>query len=166
MREARRSVWDLRCHLLENGDLVSALRLAVETLAVGNQVKVEVKVDGHPRRLAAPIEMNLLRIGQEAATNAGRHAHARNVTLELEYLPEKIRLCVSDDGQGFSRDEAALAGNGHFGLLDMRERAQSLGCDLRIDSEPGSGTRVEVELPADPKEPPHAESKAHTYSGR
>jgi signal transduction histidine kinase len=166
MREARRSVWDLRCHLLENGDLVSALRQAVETLAVADHVKIEVKVDGHPRRLAAPIEMNLLRIGQEAATNAVRHAHARKVTLELQYLPERVRLCVRDDGRGFSRDEATLAGNGHFGLLDMRERAQALGCKLRIDSEPGRGTRVEVDFPTRSKEPPHAESKTHTYSAR
>jgi signal transduction histidine kinase len=166
MREARRSVWDLRCHLLEHGDLVSALRQAVEPLALGNQIKVEVIVDGLPRRLDGPIEMNLLRIGQEAATNAVKHARAQNITLELQYHPEKVRLCVYDDGRGFSPSEAALSGNGHFGLLDMRERAQCLGCDLLIQSEPGGGTRIEVEVPVSPKEPPDAESKAHTYSGR
>jgi signal transduction histidine kinase len=166
MREARRSVWDLRCHLLEHGDLVSALRQAVEPLALGNQIQVEVKVEGVPRRLEGPIEMNLLRIGQEAATNAVKHARAQNITLELQYDPGKVRLCVHDDGRGFSSSEAALSGNGHFGLLDMRERAQSLGSDLLIQSEPGGGTRIEVEVAASPKGPPDAESKAHTYFGR
>jgi signal transduction histidine kinase len=166
MREARRSVWDLRCHLLENGDLTSALRQAAETLVLSNHVKLEVRVSGTPRRLPPSVEMNLLRIGQEAATNSVRHAQAQSVTIELQYHPERIRLSVSDDGRGFSQHEAAVAGSGHFGLLDMRERAQSLGCDLQIDSEPGSGTRIEVEVPANPKDLPHAESKAHTYSGR
>jgi len=149
----------LHRHLLDKGDLVSALRQAVETLAVGHQVRVEVKVDGQTRRLAAPIEMNLLRIGQEAATNAVRHARARNVILELQYLPEKIRLCVSDDGRGFSRDEATLAGNGHFGLLDMRERAEALGSPLHLVSAPGRGTQIAVEVSSESQPFSNAEFK-------
>jgi signal transduction histidine kinase len=165
MVAARRSVWDLRCHLLENGDLVSALSQAVEPMAVGDHVKVDVKVEGQPRRLASAVEMNLLRIGQEAVANAVKHARARQITVRLQYAPKKICLCVSDDGRGFSLDDASLAGNGHFGLVDMHERAQSLGCSLQIESQPGSGTRIEVELAAGSNQPTHEEPKIHTYSG-
>ncbi len=164
MLSARRSVWDLRCHLLENGDLVSALTRAVEPLVVGDYVKLEIKVTGQPKRLPGMIEMNLLRIGQEAVANAVKHACARHLSVDLEYHPEKVRLCVSDDGRGFSPDEATLAGNGHFGLVDMRERAQSLGCHLQIASHHG-GTRIEVVVPAEPTRPLHEEPKVDTYSG-
>src|SRR5262249_7265408 len=68
MREARRSVWDLRCHLLESGDLVSALKQSIAPLSTGNHVKLEMTVQGTPVRLPVAVEMNLLRIGQEAAT--------------------------------------------------------------------------------------------------
>jgi len=166
MREARRSVWDLRCHLLENGDLVSAMRQAVGPSVMGTQVKVEIQVEGQPRRLSVPVEMNLLRIGQEAVTNAIKHAHAQHIVLNLRYDLETVRLQVTDDGCGFSADKIALSSNGHFGLLDMRERAQSLGCDLRVSSEPGGGTCIDVDVAAKPKAPTHADLKTHTYSGR
>jgi signal transduction histidine kinase len=165
MREARRSVWDLRCHLLENGDLISALRQAVGPFVMGTQVKVEIAVEGQPRRLTVPVEMNLLRIGQEAVTNAIKHAHAQHITLELLYHPETVCLRVRDDGRGFSADEIALSGNGHFGLLDMRERAQALGCNLIVKSELDRGTCIEVLVTANTKEVSNAELQAHTYSG-
>jgi len=165
MREARRSVWDLRCHLLENGDLVSALRQAVGPFVMGTQVKVEISVKGQPRRMTVPVEMNLLRIGQEAVTNAIKHAHAQHIALELRYDPETVCLRVIDDGRGFSEDEIALSGNGHFGLLDMRERAQALGCSLHVKSEPGGGTCIEVDVTANAKELSDGKLEAHTYSG-
>ena len=171
MREARRSVWDLRCHLLENGDLVSAMRQAVGPSVMGVQVKVEIHVEGQPRRLPVPVEMNLLRIGQEAVTNAIKHAHAQQIVLKLSYDPESVGLRVTDDGCGFSAESVALSSNGHFGLLDMRERAQSLGCELRVKSETGDGTCISVDIAAKSvaaktKETPHADVKTHTYSGR
>jgi signal transduction histidine kinase len=166
MIAARRSVWDLRCHLLESGDLRSALKQVAEALAANNHVKIDVRIAGVPTPLEARAEMNLLRIGQEAVTNAVKHGHAQNIMVELQYEPEKLRLCVTDDGRGFSPEEAALARNGHFGLLDMRERAQFLGSSLKISSTPGSGTRVEVEVPSSSKQAIHEELKIHTHSGR
>lgn len=162
---ARRSVWDLRCHLLEHGNLVSALTQAVEPLASPRGVKVDVQVIGSPRRLPSPVEMNLLRIGQEAVTNALKHANARHISLEVQFGPDSVRLRVSDDGSGFRPDDAVLRGNGHFGLMDMRERSQSLGCQLQISSQPSGGTLVEVEVVTGPKEHSHAELKANTHPG-
>jgi signal transduction histidine kinase len=163
MVEARRSVWDLRCHLLESGDLVSALQQVVEPLVPRDHVKMDVKITGTPVRLTASMEMNLLRIGQEAVANAMKHGLAHCVQIELKFAPEKVSLLVSDDGQGFSPAEAPRTG--HFGLLDMRERAQSLGCCLSVESKPGSGTRISVEVPVLPQPPSDAELKANTYSG-
>jgi signal transduction histidine kinase len=145
MIEARRSVWDMRCQLLENGDLVSALTQTVTSFNT-DRTKIDVRVEGEPRRLTTTIEMNLLRIGQEAVINAVRHAQSSLVTVLLQFRAQCVRLCVADDGRGFEPNEAALNGSSHFGLLDMRERAQSLGSSLQIDSKPGAGTHVTVEV--------------------
>jgi signal transduction histidine kinase len=164
MVEARRSVWDLRCHLLENGDLVSALTQVVEPLASRDHAQVEVKIEGNPVRLASPVEMNLLRIGQEAVANAIQHGGAHQVRIQLQYAPEKVRLSVSDDGRGFT--VGAVAATGHFGLLDMKERAQMMGCQLLVDSQPGRGTCIAVEVPMKPQHLYDEKLKADSYSGR
>jgi signal transduction histidine kinase len=163
MIEARRSVWDLRCQLLEDGDLVSALEQVVEPLAPRGRVAVEAKIEGTPVRLPRPIEMNLLRIGQEAVANAVKHGHARQVSIALRYAPTSVCLTVWDDGQGFAIDQASPTG--HFGLLDMRERAQSMGSELKIESEPGHGTRIAVEVLVHSDEVIDEELEANPYSG-
>ena len=145
MVDARRSVWDLRCHLLEEGDLVSALRQTVQPSTARDDVRVDVNVSGDPVRLPAAIEMNLLRIGQEAVANAIKHGRARVVNAVLKYDDNTVSLSVTDDGHGFHPQETTPSG--HFGLLDMRERAHSMGCVLQVDSEPERGTRVAVEIP-------------------
>lgn len=145
MVDARRSVWDLRCHLLEEGDLVSALHQMVQPSPPRDDVKVNVSVSGTPLRLTAAVEMNLLRIGQEAVANAIKHGNAHCVCAVLEYEENTVRLSVADDGCGFRPQDATPSG--HFGLLDMRERAHSMGCALTVVSEPGRGTRVAIEVP-------------------
>jgi signal transduction histidine kinase len=163
MVEARRSVWDLRCQLLENGDLVSALAQIVEPLVPREQTKFDFKVQGSPVRLPGPVEMNLLRIGQEAVANAVKHGRAQHVSIELRYAPASVCLTVSDDGEGFVAAQASPTG--HFGLLDMRERAQSMGSNLRVESEPGCGARIAVEVPVHSAEAIDEELKTNTHSG-
>jgi len=164
MVEARRSVWDLRCQLLEQGDLISALTQTIHPLASRDNVKLSVNVSGNPVRLPAPIEMNLLRIGQEAVSNAIKHGGAHMIGADLKYEEDKVRLCVIDDGKGFCPHESAASG--HFGLLDMRERAQSMGCHLQVDSEPGCGTRITVEVPISQHQSLDEAAKIDTNSGR
>jgi len=164
MVEARRSVWDLRCDLLEHGDLPTALTQIVRPLIPGDEAKLDVTVRGTPVRLPGRVEMNLLRIGQEAVANAIKHGHASAIQIELQYSPEKVILTVHDDGCGFSPDHSSSAG--HFGMLDMHERAESLGCHLRIDSTPGRGTLIAVEVRHDKELTSDAELKTHTHSGR
>jgi signal transduction histidine kinase len=163
MVEARRSVWDLRCHLLETGDLVSALRQIVLPLAP-HDGRIEVKIEGEQIRLPSAMEMNLLRIGQEAVGNAVKHGGARLIRVELRYTQASVGLTVTDDGKGF--DAAQPSRTGHFGVQDMRERAQSMGSDLRIISELQSGTSVSVEVRIDPGRILDEEHKADTYYRR
>jgi len=164
MVEARRSVWDLRCQLLEGGDLVSALEQIIEPLVPHDQMQVDFNIQGSPVRLPGPVEMNLLRIGQEAVANAVKHGRARQVSIELRYATASVCLTVSDDGQGFAAGQSSPAG--HFGLLDMRERAQAMGSHLTVESKPGRGTRIAVEIPLHPREANDEELKTNTYSGR
>jgi signal transduction histidine kinase len=159
MVEARRSVWDLRCHLLETGDLVSALRQIVLPLAPRDG-RIEVKIEGEQIRLPSAMEMNLLRIGQEAVGNAVKHGGARLIRVALRYTQASVGLSVTDDGKGF--DAAQPSRTGHFGVQDMRERAQSMGSELKIISEPQSGTSVSVEVRADAGRILDEEHKADT----
>jgi signal transduction histidine kinase len=167
MIEARKSVWDLRCQLLEEGDLVSAISQIIEPLASPEHAKLAIKIQGSPIRLGGQIEMNLLRIGQEAVANAVKHGRAHQVNIELEYAPNFVCLSVADDGTGFLASQAEPTG--HFGLLDMRERAQSMGSQLVVESKPGRGTRVSVRVSIDSKAATqpnevNAELKTNTHS--
>ena len=162
MIEARRSVWDLRCQLLEDGDLLSALAHIVEPLAPPEQVTLDAKICGSPLPLPRPVEMNLLRIGQEAAANALKHGRATQISIELRYAADSVCLTVSDNGTGFAAGQASPSG--HFGLLDMRERAQSMGSRLKIESKPGMGTRISVDVRVSASEAIDDELKANTYS--
>lgn len=163
MVEARRSVWDLRCQLLEHGDLVSAISQIVEPLVSREDAKVNVTIEGTPVRLPGQKEMNLLRIAQEAVANALKHGCARQVKIQLRYTSTSVCLNVVDDGRGFPASQTAPTG--HFGLLDMRERAHSMGSQLNVESECGRGTRISLQVPLDPSEAWHAEPKTNTYSG-
>jgi len=162
MIEARRSVWDLRCQLLEDGDLVYALSQIIDSIAPRDRVHVESSIHGIPVRLARPVEMNLLRIGQEAVANAVKHGHAKQISVELRYAPESVCLTVNDDGDGFAADQGSPTG--HFGLLDMRERAQSMGSQLIVESARGRGTCISVDVRVHSNELIDAELKANTYS--
>jgi signal transduction histidine kinase len=146
LAEARRSVWDLRAHALEQGDLASALARAARDVKGDGVVDSEVRVVGTPKRLPAVTETNLLRIGQEAITNAIKHARPSRLLVELSFAADHVRLRVEDDGCGFEPPDGASA-NGTFGLLGMRERANKLGATLTLKSEPGAGTEISVILP-------------------
>ncbi len=164
MMEARRSVWDLRCDLLEQGDLPSALGQIARPLASGENAKIAVDVSGTPVRLPGRVEMNLLRIGQEAVANAVKHGHASTIRIELRYSHERVRLKIHDDGSGFIPAKSSSAG--HFGMLDMHERAEALGSQLHIESAPGCGTLIAVEVHHEQQPISDAEFKTHTHSGR
>jgi signal transduction histidine kinase len=163
MVEARRSVWDLRCDLLEQGDLPSALTQIIHSLAPAN-ASLDMKVNGTPVRLPGRIEINLLRIGQEAVSNALKHGRSSQIQILLEYSSDSVILEVRDNGCGF--DPAQSSSAGHFGMLDMRERAAAMGSELQVSSEQGKGTNVRVAYRIEQQPAEDGELKAHTDSGR
>jgi signal transduction histidine kinase len=93
------------------------------------------------------LENALLRIGQEAITNAERHAQARQIEVTLEFADKQVGLSVKDDGCGFDLSQVPQT-NGNFGLVGMRERAQQLHGDLVVQSQPGAGTEIRFTAPA------------------
>ena len=145
--EARRSVADLRSEALERGDLVTALSQVAAQFSVGSELRVEMAVEGRARPLPGVVENNLLRICQEAVTNAVRHSQARQVAIGLAFEREAVRLTVTDGGRGFDPGAVVSEREGHFGLMGIRERVKKLGGRLRLDSRPGEGTAVRVEIP-------------------
>jgi len=144
--EARRSVWDLRSHLLENSDLNTALSGVAEMSGVNARVSISVESHGTPRKLPLQVENNLLRIAQEALANAVKHAHAEQIIVRLHYTPSKVSLRVIDDGVGFRPHNRSYLYGGHFGLQDMTERAVKMGGRFDVISTLGQGTEILVEI--------------------
>jgi signal transduction histidine kinase len=144
--EARRSVWDLRSHLLQNSNLPTAVSEVTKLMAASARIPISVETSGVPRKLSLQVETNLLRIAQEALANAMKHSHASRIEVTLAYEPDKVRLRVSDDGIGFEADRSAAVFGGHFGLLDMSERAEKIGGAFTLISAPGQGTEIRVEV--------------------
>lgn len=157
--DLRNSVWNLRSRGQEDFSLLEALRQSSSRLTEGSGMEVVVRQSGTPRPLPELHEENLLRIGQEALTNALKHAAADRIEIELAFGPRSLVLSVRDYGRGFSPGAVDGPREGHFGLSGMAERAQRIGGSLRVTSAPEQGTRIEAELPfpCDPAPPtPHA----------
>lgn len=143
LTEARRSVVALRPQLLEEGSLQSALhRLVTQTRAAAIDATLYYEIEGAVYALPTEVESNLLRIGQEALTNAIRHANADEIRVELVYDRDRVCLRVKDNGQGFG--VGSIPSSEGFGLLGMSERAERIGAQLTIGSQPGQGTEIIV----------------------
>lgn len=133
----------LRPPQLDALGLEAALRWQAGVLFRASSVELLARIDSLPRRPANDIEQACFRIAQESLTNALRHARASQVELVLrDQHGEGLCLQIHDDGEGFDPD-----GPRGLGLIVMRERAQSVGGQLRIESAQGEGTRVSVHLP-------------------
>ena len=145
--EARRSIRELRSGSLEKRDLAQGLLEVAKQLTAGSPTQVELKVRGSVPQMPADAESNLFRIGQEAITNAVKHAQARKIQIRLGYHDGHIMLCVKDDGRGFNMRDFSSVGNGHFGLIGMKERAKSMSGRIEFNSSPGQGTEVVLVAP-------------------
>jgi signal transduction histidine kinase len=141
---ARSFVWNLRENSLASQPLAEAIRTAAVRSAPGRDV--EVLTPGDAGRLPESIGHELLRITQEATSNAVRHGDARLIKITLDFAAAgRTRLLIEDDGKGF--DTTAPVPEGHFGLLGMRERVLKLRGEFQLRSIPGKGTSVEVIVP-------------------
>jgi signal transduction histidine kinase len=149
LAEIRQLILGLRPAILDDLGLVPALRLQSEVALGESGVQVSIAENLGSRRLPAPIEVSLFRIVQEALTNVGRHAQAHNVDVELREHDGAVSVTVADDGRGFDPAQF-LDARGRptsVGLIGMQERVALLGGRLSIDSGPGRGTSVLVEVP-------------------
>ncbi len=144
LAEARDSIWNMRSQVLEQGDLGQALEKILTQMTEGTGVTPNMRVEGVSRRLAPVIENNLLRVGQEAITNANKHAKPTRIDVVLEFDGRTIRLAVEDDGVGFAVGSPPNGDRRSFGLVGIKERADLLGGTVEIKSAPGQGTRVVV----------------------
>jgi PAS domain S-box-containing protein len=144
LAEARRSVTALRPQLLEGGSLHSALHRLVTQMRAASDTAVIYEIKGTPYPMLAEVENNLLRIGQEALTNAIKYADACSIRVELVYDNTQCILRVKDDGRGFG--VGIIPPIGGFGLLGMSERAENIGAQVTIESQPGQGTEIVVTI--------------------
>jgi signal transduction histidine kinase len=144
LEEARRSVKALRPSALEGSDLASALKRMLEQMTHLVSIGSEYQMRGMAYALSPEVENSLLRVGQEALTNALRHAHASEIKMTLTYEPGQVRLCVEDNGRGFDTAQPDADG---FGLTGMQERATRIRASLTLFSRPGYGTTVEMIVP-------------------
>jgi signal transduction histidine kinase/streptogramin lyase len=147
LTEARRSVMDLRASVLEGQALAAALESAMPMWTAGTRVDVEVEVTGPETVLPQEVEQHLLRIAQEAVTNVVKHSGASRIAIKLHAEASKLCLHIKDNGRGFESGDVFSSQGGHFGLIGMRERAERLGGEMRLASNPGEGTEVEVTVP-------------------
>jgi len=108
-------------------------------------LKADVRVHGTPE-LDSTVEVELYRIVQEALNNAVRHAQADTVEVEIEARDGLVTITVRDDGGGFDPGARAIRER-RLGLTSMRERAERLGGTFSVESAPGAGTTVRVEVP-------------------
>ncbi|WP_306318881.1 MULTISPECIES: sensor histidine kinase [unclassified Streptomyces] len=146
--EARRSVHNLAPAALDDATVAEALKKTVAAWSARTGVRADFTLTGTAEPLHEEIEASLLRIAEEALSNAARHAAATRVGVTLSFMAGEVTLDVRDDGRGF--DPTALrarSGTGGFGLDGMRARAERLAGGVTVESEEGGGTAISAHVP-------------------
>jgi nitrate/nitrite-specific signal transduction histidine kinase len=143
LREMRLLIFELRPPVLLEHGLESALQTRLDAVEGRFAMETELSCDGIGR-LSADVEEGLYRIAQEALNNVLKHARASSVVVSLNRSGDAVTLEIADDGTGF--DPAKAHECGGFGLSGMQERSVQLGGQLTVESSPGKGTRIRVEV--------------------
>ena len=149
--EARRLVAALRPEILESSSLPEALERISARWTEETGISAEVAITGDYEHLPQELQVTLLRVAQEALSNVRKHAEAHQVTLTLSYLEDLVVLDIQDDGAGFSPGTPDNGSEGGFGLQAMQERVEQLGGRLLVESAPGEGTTLAVQVPLEVK---------------
>ena len=146
LAEAQRSVLSLRSSVVRDSGFVTALRRLVERSNVAGRLRCDFRSDGIPEeRLPSKVQHELLRIAQEAISNAVRHARPTLIAVTLRWDPPDLILRISDNGAGFS--QARLDKSDGVGLGSMRERAAQIDTKLEIQTATGQGTSIVLTVP-------------------
>jgi signal transduction histidine kinase len=145
--EARHSVTAMRTAPAALPPLHERLVDAARRTFAETGISARVEHAGFPRPYAPAVESDILGIATEAMTNAREHAVCRTVTVTCSYAPRSLRVRVRDDGRGFDASQATPTG--HWGMIGMRERAESIGATLAVTTAPGAGTEVTIDVPGE-----------------
>jgi len=150
MQGVRRLSQDLRPAALDRLGLLPALEWLANDVSSYSGIATKVKVIGTERRLPEEVALVLFRITQEGLRTVWRHSGATEAEITVEFTEGKTRITLRDNGKGFSLPDKIgdLARVGKLGLAGMQERAKLIGGTLSIQSEPGKGTAITIELPA------------------
>jgi two-component system, NarL family, sensor histidine kinase UhpB len=132
----------LRPTALDDLGLVAALSGQVEQLRSGS-IEAELQADGDFSDLPDDVQLVLYRVAQEALTNAARHSEAKRIDVRLLRHDDHVELAARDDGRGFAFEQSESG----LGIAGMRERALAVGGELTIESRPGEGTTVRLQVP-------------------
>jgi signal transduction histidine kinase len=135
--------------VLDDLGLVPAVQWLASDLTKNYGINVSTEITGNPRALPPAAELMLFRITQEALTNVRKHSQATSVSVKINFSDHNIRVTVQDNGKGFVMPKGMgdLTRTGRLGLAGMQERAQLLGGILNIQSEPGKGSTLTIEVP-------------------
>jgi signal transduction histidine kinase len=152
MGDVRNFIMGLESHLMQGGDVSSALRTMVQTMYGSSSATCRVRIDDEAGRyISTESALHLINIVREGLSNALRHSRATRITVSLGPLIGSIRLTIIDNGIGFNT--RSVQGIGH-GLENMAARAKKVGGLFAVRSEPGKGTRILLDLPKDTREAP------------
>ena len=145
--DVREAILGLRTSITLEQDLLATLREYLRKFRQNSRIEADLEVRGSaPITLAPAAEVQLIRIIQEALTNVRKHARASRAWVRLQVKDGTAEVSIGDDGRGFDLEQTA-AREGHFGLQTMKERAESVGGTLEVQTAPGNGTTVLVRLP-------------------
>jgi ligand-binding sensor domain-containing protein/signal transduction histidine kinase len=144
--EARRIIWDLRDAEEVTNILSQALSRTLATNHMQEVVRTTLDVEGEEVPLTPGCVHHLVCIGQEAVSNAIRHAHPSSIAIHLKYESDALNLSIRDDGHGFHASDRSTSRRGHFGIPVMEERARKLGGTFRLQTSVGAGTEVTVRV--------------------
>ncbi|MGD9116525.1 MAG: HAMP domain-containing protein [Dehalococcoidia bacterium] len=149
IRGVRRFSQELRPSILDDLGLVPAVEWLSRETTENYGITVKTEFEGDQRQLPETAELTLFRIIQEAVANVRKHSKATEAKIKIKFSADKVRVTVEDNGAGFAMpdDWAELTATGKLGLVGMRERVQLIGGQLKIDSRPGQGTVLTVEIP-------------------
>ena len=166
LSEARRSVGGLRNVQGDESGLAAAIAQAARQLTEGRDTRLRLQLAPNPPQFSPDTEYNILRIVQEAISNAIKHSGASLIEVSLGFSPHKITISVADDGSGFDMDQyLEHIQPGHYGLIGMRERATQIGADISWRSVPRQGTTVTLIQPLSSQAIPSVDSPLRTAAG-
>jgi len=142
-----RIVMDLRPGLLDEYGLAPAIQWYANARLESQGIPVNITISGTPREFTPHVQASIYRMIQEAINNISQHAQATQVDIRMDWLDDAMKIVVQDNGQGFDPNLFEQPTEGHFGLLGIQERVVLLNGSFDIESAPGQGTKIIIEIP-------------------